>query len=227
MRRYLQRFKDIPPQSSPQGTIGAMTARRHGRRDRFRNPPPDRRPRGNIVTTAAPATRETEIGITLVDKVAVRHFEHSDQSRCLLITNHELYGKDVNIIAKIDDYTNTWAGSVDNEGSLVDVYKLLGSGRISFFLASAYRAPSLDTEITTCDLVGDIFRVFLPYLTNNSSSELKVYNWDVTGPQMNIGTIPEGWKDVLMGNSDNLADLVNGYRSLPGDKVSFVFAVNK
>ncbi|KAF4987419.1 hypothetical protein FGRMN_10380 [Fusarium graminum] len=202
-----------------------MTARRQGRRHRVRNLAPYCRPR--LIAATSTATREVEIGITLVDMVAVRHFEHSDQSRCLLITNGELYGKDVNIITKIDHHANTWAGSVDNEGSLADVYKLLGSGRISFFLASAYRAPSLDTEVTTCDLAGDVFQIFFPYLTIDSSFEFKAHNCDITGPQINIGMTPKGWKDVLMGNFDNLAGLVDWYKSLPGDKVSFVFVVNK
>ncbi|KAM0561570.1 hypothetical protein ACHAPJ_002738 [Fusarium lateritium] len=170
---------------------------------------------------------QREIGVMLVDAVQLHHFhlDGPDNSRVMQITNKERSGSQTNIMAKILLVKDGWAGNIDNKDSLSSIYKLIDARKVSFIFAATHSRNPPSTA-TTCDMTPGVLKLFLPNFPL-SERRLEMVNYDATAQQVNITAAVDGWKDIWMGNADNLQALVEIYNDVPSDRVSFIIAGNQ
>ncbi|KAF4964986.1 hypothetical protein FSARC_7164 [Fusarium sarcochroum] len=79
-------------------------------------------------------------GITFVDSMSLRSIRQDSQSDppgLKIVSNSKGGGRQDNIIAKVPGLQTTFAASIDNPQSLLDIYKMMPSGKLSIIVAVA------------------------------------------------------------------------------------------
>ncbi|KAJ4256744.1 hypothetical protein NW762_008840 [Fusarium torreyae] len=129
------------------------------------------------------------IGVTLVDEVQM----HTDfpggwiGTRIMQITNKDALGSPNNIMAKVLDSKNTWAGNIDNEHSLACVFKMMNASLVTFIFAATCTSS---LPYTPTKHVVD--RRVLSLFANNSPST----GCNPAAQQVNIFSALQDWDNV-------------------------------
>ncbi|KAJ4256781.1 hypothetical protein NW762_008877 [Fusarium torreyae] len=91
-------------------------------------------------------------GITLVDSMSLRSIRQDSQPdppSLKVVSNSKGGGRQDNIIAKVPGLQTTYAANIDNQQSLLDIYKMMPRGKLSIIIAVT---PVAGNNVTTTEL---------------------------------------------------------------------------
>ncbi|KAF4964140.1 hypothetical protein FSARC_7922 [Fusarium sarcochroum] len=166
-----------------------------------------------------PFPDQNEIGVSLVSEVYLQL--HHPRVR---IANNNQFGAKNNILAKVPDIDNAWAGTVDNSSTLRSILKMLNTTKISFMIATA-RPEDFPRGTPAHRLDRDAVKLFFPDCPSQSPN-LQIVRFNSASRKANFWQHAKGWENMYLGNVNNHESLIRAYNKISGGKVSFILATN-
>ena len=124
---------------------------------------------------------------------------------------------EVNMMTRLHGVNYGWAGVIDNEHSLLNVYELIPREGVTFFFAAKHARGSGATQVP---LNAGLIQLFNPFsITDAIAADAE--------PLRNAYSWVHGWSGVVSGTTDFCEGLVQVFRMVPTTVVSFIIAGNR